>query len=131
MFRTLILWVTAAVLSFPLASARAVPLPIAKKQNHPRSTLASQIAGQWNVKFANGVKEVCKIQINGVAFVDEPLRKSSGKGMVRDGTIVIAFDDNRVERWKVEGKRFVVEHWFPGTQFPNGTPVRGIAKRAP
>jgi hypothetical protein len=132
MLRRLILCVGAAVLVFPLVSVRGVPLPIGKggKQVHPRNTIASQIVGKWNVKFANGVTEVCKIRKDGIASVVEPLRTSGGKGVVKDGMIVIVFDDDRIERWKMVGKQFVVEHWFPGAQFPTGTPVRGIAKRA-
>jgi hypothetical protein len=80
----LILGVAAAVLVFPLVSGRGVPLPIRKKgkQVHPRSTIASQIVGQWSVKFSNGVAEVCKIRKDGIASVVEPLRTSGGKGTV-------------------------------------------------
>jgi hypothetical protein len=45
--------------------------------------------------------------------------------------ITIIYDDDQIERWKIMGKQFVVEHWFPAARFPHGTPVRGIAKRAP
>ena len=129
----LILWVTAAVLVLPVVSGRAVPLPIRTKadQKHSRNTVASRIVGQWNVKFSNGVSEVCKIRKDGVASVVEPQRTSGGKGRVQGGMVTIVYDDDRIERWKTMGKQFVVEHWFPGSQFPNGTPVRGIAKRAP
>jgi hypothetical protein len=133
MSRRLILWVAAAVLGFPLVSGRAVPLPIRKMrtQVHPRNAVASQIVGKWTVKFANGVTEVCKIRKDGIASVIEPLRKSGGKGAVKRGMVTIIYDDDRIERWKMRGKQFVVEHWFPGSQFPNGRPVLGIAKRAP
>jgi hypothetical protein len=93
--------------------------------------VASQIVGQWRVQFSNGVTEVCKIRKDGIASVAEPLRTSGGKGTVKGGMVTIVFEDDRIERWKMMGKQFVVEHWFPGSQFPNGTPVRGIAKPAP
>jgi hypothetical protein len=52
-----VLWVAGAVLVFPLISGRAVLLPIRnmRTQVDPRSTVATQIVGQWNVKFYNGV----------------------------------------------------------------------------
>ncbi len=51
-----------------------------------------------------------------------------GKAEVKDGSVVIVYQDDRVERWTPVGKRMVVEHWYPGAQFPSGTPVLGIAE---
>jgi hypothetical protein len=87
--------------------------------------------GKWNVEFANGVIEVCHIGKGGETSVEEPRRRSDGTAAVKGGSIVIAFNDDRVERWTRVGKRIVVEHWFPGSRFPTATPVRGIAERAP
>jgi hypothetical protein len=110
-----------------------VPWPINKgrKQAHTRNTITSQIVGQWSVKFSNGATEVCKIRKDGVASAVEPQRTSGGEGAVKGGMITIVHDDDRIERWKLVGKQFEVEHWFPGARFPAGTPGRGIAKRAP
>jgi hypothetical protein len=47
-----------------------------------------------------------------------------------EGAVVIAFDDDRVERWTPIGQRIVVEHWYPADSFPCATPVLGIAHRA-
>jgi hypothetical protein len=87
--------------------------------------------GRWSVEFANGVKETCEISKDGMAFVAEPLRKSKGKAEVKDGSVVIVFEDDRVERWTPVGRRMVVEHWHPGAPYPSGTPVLGIAERSP
>jgi hypothetical protein len=83
--------------------------------------------GKWNVEFSNGVKEVCQIRTDRAASVAEPLRTSSGKVEIKDGSVVIVYQDDRVERWTPVGKRMVVEHWHPGAPFPSGTPVLGIA----
>jgi hypothetical protein len=83
--------------------------------------------GKWNVEFSNGVKEVCQIRTDGSASVAEPLRASNGKVEIKDGWVVIVYQDDRAERWTPVGKRMVVEHWYPSARFPSGTPVRGIA----
>jgi hypothetical protein len=83
--------------------------------------------GTWNIEFTNGVKEVCEIRKDRTASVAESLRTSNGKVEVKDGSVVIVYQDDRVERWTPVGKRMVVEHWYPGVQFPTGTPVLGIA----
>lgn len=116
MLATRLLTVAGAVLVFPLTSAGDTPargLPV----------------GAWKVEFANGVVEKCRVEKDGTAFVSEPKRRSGGKATAQDGTVVIAFDDDRVERWTPVGRRVVVEHWYPAAQFPSGKPVFGIAVR--
>jgi hypothetical protein len=66
-----------------------------------------------------------------VAIVDEPLRRSRGRAEINGNSIVLTFSDDRVERWTPVGNRFVVEHWFPGSQFPAARAVLGIAERTP
>jgi RNA polymerase sigma factor (sigma-70 family) len=83
--------------------------------------------GKWTVEFANGVIEVCEIRKDGTATVVEPKRTSSGKATIKDNAIMIAFEDDRLERWRPVGKRVVVEHWHPGNQEPAVTPVLGVA----
>jgi hypothetical protein len=91
--------------------------------------LAGSADGQWRVEFANGVVERCDLQKDATASVIEPGRSSGGTVSVKDGVFVIAFADDRVERWTRVGQRMVVEHWFPGSQYPSGKPVLGIAER--
>ena len=86
-------------------------------------------AGEWSVEFANGVVETCEIRKDGTASESEPNRKSNGKAVDKDGAIVITFDDDRTERWTPVGKRMVVEHWYPSSQYPCGKPVLGIGDR--
>jgi hypothetical protein len=88
------------------------------------------LVGQWTVEFANGVVETCDLVKEGTANVVEPKRSSPGK--VRDvmnGVVVLAFDDDRIERWTKIGQRMVVEHWASSDQFPSGPPVLGIAAK--
>jgi hypothetical protein len=88
------------------------------------------LVGQWTVEFANGVVETCDLVKEGTANVVEPKRSSPGK--IRDvmnGVMVLAFDDDRIERWTKIGQRMVVEHWASSNQFPGGTPVLGIAEK--
>jgi hypothetical protein len=85
--------------------------------------------GRWSVTFANGVEEMCEVRRDGTASVVEPRRASDGKTEVKDGSILIVYQDDRVERWTPVGARMVVEHWHPGAPFPSGTPVVGIAER--
>ena len=107
-----------ALFVFALASAGK---PTAQELTFP--------VGEWSVEFANGVVETCEIRKDGTASESEPLRKSEGKAVDKDGALVITFDDDRTERWTRVGKRMVVEHWFPSSTYPCGTPVRGIADR--
>lgn len=86
--------------------------------------------GRWNVEFTNGVTEVTQIFIQRTAFVEEPLRTASGKVDIKDGSVVIVYQDDRVERWTPLGKRMVVEHWYPGAGYPFGAPVLGVADAA-
>jgi hypothetical protein len=86
--------------------------------------------GKWNVEFTNGVKEVCRIGKDRTASVAKPLRTADGKVEVNGGSVVIVYQDDRVERWTPVGKRMVVEHWHPGARFPSGTPVLGVADGA-
>src|SRR5262245_62483722 len=95
-----------------------------------RSNDAALAVGKWRVEFTNGVTEVCVIGRGGVAIVDEPLRRARGRAEISGNSIVLTFHDDRVERWTPVGHRFVVEHWFPGSQFPNAAPVLGIGERA-
>jgi hypothetical protein len=105
-----------ALVVFALASAGNAPAP---ERSLP--------AGEWSVEFGNGVVETCEIRKDGTASESEPQRKSDGKAVDKDGAIVITFDDDRTERWTPVGKRMVVEHWYPSSQYPCGKPVLGIA----
>ncbi len=104
----------------------------------------SPVIGRWKVQFANGVMEACRISTNGTALVSEPQRTSAGRTQVRGGATVIAYEDDRAERWTAVGARCVVEHWcpippglkrMPGTvsnpsfDFSHPPPVLGIADR--
>lgn len=95
------------------------------------SSEVTSLVGKWKVEFANGVNEVCVVGNGGTAVVDEPQRSARGILKVKDGSVVMTFKDDRVERWTTVGTRVVVEHWFPGSQFPTATPVLGIAERTP
>jgi len=118
-------WLLAAgsVLAFALASAGDPPKPPAPE---PTDGLP---AGKWSVEFANGVVETCEVKKDGTASVVEPRRSSAGKVTPRDGSFLIACEDDRLERWTPVGKRMVVEHWYPASQLPVATPVLGIAER--
>ena len=99
-------------------------------QGDPPNTMpeANQVVGQWRVEFANGVTEVCALAKAGTAFVIEPRRAAGGKITLKDGSVMIVYDDDRVERWTTVGKRMVVEHWYPGSSMGTGTPVLGIGE---
>jgi hypothetical protein len=97
-------------------------------QPRPRADLP---VGKWRVEFANGVTEVCEIRKDGTTSVVEPVRISGGKAVVNGSSVVLVFEGGRIQRWTPVTKRLVVEHWFPGSQFPTTTPgVLGIAERA-
>ncbi|MGI8978758.1 MAG: hypothetical protein ACR2FY_06000 [Pirellulaceae bacterium] len=109
----------------------AEPRPSATEAGPGSSPEAALPVGKWNVEFTNGVTEVCSIGNSGESFVEETQRRSTGMAVAKEGGVVITFHDDRVERWTPVGKRFVVEHWFPGSRLPTVTPVLGIAERAP
>lgn len=107
------------------AIGAAVDKPVS--QTVPESGLP---VGRWTVEFADGSIEACEIGADGTASVSEPQRSSTGKAKQQDGGLVlVVFNDDRTERWTAIGKRFVVEHWFPASQFPSVAPVLGIAER--
>jgi hypothetical protein len=110
-------------------SGRIAP---AKEPGPGNSLEATLPVGKWKVDFTNGVVEVTDIFMfdsEGHATVDEPLRKSRGRVVAQGSAFVLTYNDDRTERWTPVGKRFVVEHWFPGSRVPTGTPVLGIAER--
>lgn len=123
MTRLLPLWlVGAAVLVAPGVRA---DVPAAD-----RTARASTLhVGKWNVTFTNGVIETCHIGNAGTSTVVEPLRRSNGRAEIRGGSVVLRFNDDRVERWTPVGRWFFVEHWASGSLFPTGTPVVGVAER--
>ncbi len=121
MSRLFLLFVAPALLVFPLASGGKPP-------DLPRSTEANLPVGKWSVEFANGVSQVCEVRKDGTASVVEPQRTSGGKATMKGRSVVIVYDDDRIERWTPVGKRLVVEHWFPASQLPTATPVLGIAE---
>ena len=122
------------LLAFVSAKQKVCPLcggassTVAKKPGP--QPVDDALVGQWTVEFANGVVETCDLVKEGTANVIEPKRSSPGK--VRDvmnGVVVLAFDDDRIERWTKIGQRMVVEHWASSDQFPSGPPVLGIAEK--
>jgi hypothetical protein len=90
-----------------------------------------QFVGKWAVTFANGVVETCDVRADWTACESEPKRSAKGKAEVKGGALVIAFADDRVERWTAVDERMVVEHWFPAKAYPEGARVLGIADRVP
>jgi hypothetical protein len=103
-------------------------LTIAVAQADPPRPMDPAIpAGKWTIEFANGVIEKIEIKKDATATVTEPARTSEGQVTAILGTYLFVYEDNRVERWTRVGKRMVVEHWASAEQYPNGTPVRGIA----
>jgi len=118
MFRSLAALTLALVM--PLFASGRLP---------PRPTTVELPVGKWQIEFTNGVVETCKIRANGYAFEAEPLRKSPGKATTQGNSIVIAFDDNRTERWTRLDRRWLVEHWCPSKAFPHGKPELGVAER--
>ena len=103
--------------------------------------LPATFVGKWSIEFANGVEESCEIRADGTASVVEPRRSSKGLAAFQGKALVVAFDDDRVERWSLVGKRMVVEHWPqsnplwaghpPLRPVPTSVPVLGIGGRAP
>src|SRR5262245_56349632 len=115
------------VIRLLLAACVAAILPLTSAGDPPQPVASPLPAGKWSVEFANGVIEMVVAREDATVRVSEPARAADGKATALAGAILVTFDDDRVERWTPVGKRMVVEHWFPAAQFPNGTPVRGIA----
>ncbi len=87
--------------------------------------------GRWKVDFTNGVGEACEVRKEGTAFVSEPQRSAEAKVEAKDGTVLLVYRDDRVERWTPAGHGMIVEHWFPIARFPSVSPVLGYAQRVP
>lgn len=101
-------------------------VPLISAGDPPKREQALPV-GKWSVEFANGVVEKVEIKKDGTASVSEPARASDGKVTALPGSYLFVCADGRIERWTPVGKRMVVEHWASADQFPNGTPVKGIA----
>jgi hypothetical protein len=95
-----------------------------------RHTFVAFPASTWTVTFANHMVETCTVQEDGTVTVSEPQRTSTGKFEIRDGDFVIAYADDRMERWTRAGTAIIVEHWFPSAGFGTTRPVLGIAEHA-
>lgn len=94
-----------------------------------RAPEAGLPVGTWRVEYANGITEVCEVGRDGAAVVVEPKRIGGGKAVVGGGAVVMVFENGRVQRWTPVGARYVVEHWFPRSQFPTtAAGVVGIAE---
>lgn len=126
--RLFILLVVGAAVIVAQGSSGGAPVPSPREVRSDNPPEAALPVGKWNVEFANGVKEVCDIGNGGESIVEEPQRRSGGMAVVKGGSVVITWNDNRVERWTPVGKRWVVEHWFPASQVPVVPPVLGIAE---
>ena len=111
-----------------LYTVLTVPHALGDGRDGPQRPFA--VVGKWKIEFANAVTEACEIDKEGKASVVEPLRSSAGQAEAKGGSLVIAFADDRVERWTPVGKKFVVEHWFPASLLPVAIPVLGIAEPA-
>jgi hypothetical protein len=122
MLRTFI-YVFVAALAFPATLLCTPPEPEidARQTGLP--------IGRWQIQFANGVLEICKIRQNGTTSVVEPKRASEGRVEIKDGSVLLTFRDQRIERWTWHGRQILVEHWCPGNEYPNAKPVRGLAER--
>ncbi|MFL5340376.1 MAG: hypothetical protein ACJ8F7_09510 [Gemmataceae bacterium] len=123
MQRSRLLLTICVVLAWPVLSLGDPPA-------QPMSAAGPLPAGKWSVEFANGVTERVEAKSDGTVAVSEPARSAGGKATALQGSVLLVYEDDRVERWPPVGRRMVVEHWFPAAQFPNGTPVRGIADHA-
>jgi hypothetical protein len=106
----------------------AVLLVLLTPMSSRADAVEERLAGAWTVKFHNGVTEWCNIGKDRTASVLETHRASGGKTEIKNGSLLIAYDDDRLERWTSVGRRAVVEHWFPRASYPHGTPVVGIAE---
>lgn len=103
-----------AVFQAPM-QAGPPPLPVVKSE-----ATAKLPAGKWRVEYANGITEVFEINKRGEAAVVDPVR-IGGKAAVSGSAILLLFENGRAQRWTPVGKRFVVEHWFPGDKLPTTT----------
>ena len=122
------------LLAFVSTQLKAVPLRGDTKstvtKNRGPLPVDDAWVGQWTVEFANGIVETCDLVKEGTVNVAESKRSSPGK--VRDtmnGVVVLAFDDDRIERWTKIGQRIVVEHWPSSDQFPGQPPVLGVGEK--
>ena len=113
---------------FVLLAALAVPLLLGAAPRLKTPDPAHPV-GKWRIAFANGVIETCEIHPDGTATESEPRRSSTGKWKEVDGSVVVTFDDDRLERWTTDGDRWRVEHWCPVAAYPAGQPVVGTARR--
>jgi hypothetical protein len=114
--------------SLAVAAALTVPLLVGATPRL-RTPDPAHPVGKWRITFANGVIETCDIRPDGTTDEAEPLRSPPGRWKEVNGSVVVTFDDDRLERWTRDGDRWRVEHWCPVTAYPGNPPVVGTAKR--
>lgn len=93
----------------------------------PHAFLVRALQGAWHVEYDGGFVRTYVFQPNGtVEFVQEARRCT----LVTRPELLLAFNDGKIERLRITGTdAFAVEHWSPGTGFPQDAPRKGIARR--
>jgi hypothetical protein len=77
------------------------------------------------------VNESYEFRADRSVIVAEPQQTSVGRAEIESGGVILVSEDGCLECWTAVGKRYVVEHRFPGSRLPKATPVLGIAEPTP
>lgn len=96
----------------------------------PRVGRLAVPTGKWQMVNAQGVRGSYEFRANGTVLWTEKLRRATGKCTVKDGSILIVYEDDRTERLTPSGPRMIVEHWYPSSRHPAGYPVFAYAEKA-
>lgn len=86
--------------------------------------------GKWQFVNAQGPFGTYEFRANGTVLWTEKARRAIGKCTVKDGSILIVYEDDRTERLTPCGPRLLVEHWSPSSSYPAGYPGFAYAEKA-
>ncbi|MFT6864951.1 MAG: hypothetical protein ACJAVK_003523 [Akkermansiaceae bacterium] len=85
--------------------------------------------GTFEITFMNGVFETCEFAEDATVKVTQENRASVGRAEVKDGKIVVRYEDDRIEEWSLIDGAYFVNHWHPISSWPDQGSVMGFAEK--
>ena len=122
-------WVGLSVLALLLISALAYASLLGRIQYQSEDPAALRFVGTWRVRYTNDAIRTYEVYTDGGVRFPEENRVTQLQGR---GEVLVQFDDGKLERWTLAGKRLLVEHWSRASSYPQQTPTQiGIGVRVP
>jgi hypothetical protein len=92
----------------------------------PAALLPGLLSGVWRITYENGAVRTYVFQPDGVVQFLEAQRQCA---MCVRPEILLAFNDGKIELLSLDGEQLRVQHWDPGTGYPDAACLRGVGQR--